>query len=299
MARSAKKLYYPLIVTEPTPTRFPISLYSTTDPLFQDVFYTLPRAGHLVGGPDHRIARDHFPGHELILCLRGRGYVQLGGKRHEVSKGDFVWINCHRAHEHGAIAEDPWEVFWVRIEGPRLERISQMLEVETRPVFPAVDLEGGSAIFHRIFRLMQVAAPGNAPALHAEVARLVAFAFNARQSNSAQPAIPAPLQKALEQMRLFYFQPLTVASLARHAGMSRSHFARQFKNAFGSSPINWLRRERISQAKRRLGDTSDPIQRIAELVGYRDRFFFSKDFKKLTGSTPREFRRREGLPKGI
>jgi transcriptional regulator GlxA family with amidase domain len=44
----------------------------------------------------------------------------------------------------------------------------------------------------------------------------------------------------LERMRLFYFEPLTVEELARHAGMSRSHFARHFKAALGTSPIDWL-----------------------------------------------------------
>jgi hypothetical protein len=91
----------------------------------------------------------------------------------------------------------------------------------------------------------------------------------------------------LERMRLFCFEPLTVEELARHAGMSRSHFARQFKAALWNSPIDWLQRERSGQAKRRLGDTTDLIQRIAEMVVYPDRYFFGKNFKRLTGSTPR------------
>ncbi len=287
MALTAKKLYYPLIVPQPALSYFPISLYSTGHPLYQDVFYTVPRAGHLVGGPDHHIAREHFPGHELILCLRGRGYVKLGGDMHSVTPGCFAWINCHQAHEHGAVAEDPWEVLWVRIEGPRLEQISRILAVDTKPVLQGLAMEEGRAIFEEIFQWMQAA---DAPKLHAAVAKLIALAFSARQNDTAQAAISAPLQRAVEKIRLFYFEPLTVAGLAAHAGMSKSHFARQFKNSFGTGPIDWLRRERMEQAKRRLGDTSDPVQRIAELVGYRDRFFFSKDFKKLTGQTPREFR---------
>jgi AraC-like DNA-binding protein len=75
--------------------------------------------------------------------------------------------------------------------------------------------------------------------------------------------------------------------------MSPSHFARRFREVYGTSPIDWLRRERIRQAQRRLGDTEDPVQWIAEQVVYRDRFFFSKDFKRLTGYAPREYRRRE------
>ena len=99
-------------------------------------------------------------------------------------------------------------------------------------------------------------------------------------------------------MALSYFQPHRVAQLAGIAGMSASHFSRVFKAAFGTSPIDWLRRERINQAKRRLAETGDDIKQIAEQVGYGDRFYFSKDFKNLTGLTPREFRRRETLDRG-
>ncbi|HSH93678.1 MAG TPA: helix-turn-helix transcriptional regulator, partial [Roseimicrobium sp.] len=65
------------------------------------------------------------------------------------------------------------------------------------------------------------------------------------------------------------------------------------KTAIGTSPIDWLRRERINQAKRRLIESDDPIKEIARQVGYADQFFFSKDFKHVTGFTPTEFRQRE------
>ena len=105
--------------------------------------------------------------------------------------------------------------------------------------------------------------------------------------------MPGILRAAVERMKLFYFEPHRVEDLADAAGISASHFSRLFKAAFGTSPIDWLRRERVNQAKRRLSETSDAIEQIAAQVGYNDRFFFSRDFKKLTGYSPREFRRRE------
>ena len=61
---------------------------------------------------------------------------------------------------------------------------------------------------------------------------------------------------------------------------------------------NSFYRERISQAKRRLVETADAIKEIAQQTGYSDRFFFSKDFKRLTGHAPREFRQREQSKRG-
>jgi AraC family transcriptional regulator, arabinose operon regulatory protein len=282
----------------PRPTvsksHFPVSLFATPSPAHQDIFYTVPRAGHLVGGPDHHVRRDHFPGHELILCLRGQGWVRIAGRTHPVKKNHFVWVDCHQPHEHGAIKSSPWEVLWVRVEGPRLARMCEILSTREAPVFPEFDMTAAMPLYREIFCLMKSSSPEAPARIHAAVAQLLALAFCARQKRPAQISdVPLVLRKAVERMKLFYFERLRVDELAELAGMSSSHFSRVFRKEFGASPIDWLRRERISQAKRRLVETSNAIKEIAEQVGYSDRFFFSKDFKKLTGLTPREFRNRE------
>lgn len=283
-------------------TRFEVSLFATPNALHQEVFYTVPRAGHVVAGPDHHTRRDHFPGHELIWCLRGRGSVRVQGRVHSVGPASLAWVNCQQPHEHWADPTDPWEVYWVRIEGPRLEAMSRMLSVADSPIFENCAAEVAS-LYPEVFRLMEDPAPESPALIHATVARLLALACSARaragELGDLGTHVPEPLRKPMEQMRLFYFQQVRVSDLAAMAGLSAPHFTRLFKSVFGTSPIDWLRRERISQAKRRLVESDDSIKQIAEQVGYSDRFFFSKDFKAHTGSTPGEFRAREGKAPSI
>jgi AraC-like DNA-binding protein len=73
--------------------------------------------------------------------------------------------------------------------------------------------------------------------------------------------------------------------------LSERHFFRRFKAATGFSPINWLRRERISFAQAKLLENGSSIKQIADEVGYNDVFFFSRDFKRHTGSCPSEYRK--------
>jgi AraC-like DNA-binding protein len=277
----------------PATTRFVVSLFATPNTAHQEVFYTVPRGGHLVGGQDHIVEREHFPGHELIWCLAGKGCVRLQGKAHGVAAGELVWINCAKPHSHWADPSDPWEVYWLRIEGPRLESLSQMLSTESNPVFSGCSADT-AAVYQEVFLRMQNPAPESPALIHVAVARLIAAAFCARAGGSESlEATPPALRKAMERMRLFYFQPTRVEDLAATSGLSPSHFNRLFRRTFGTSPIDWLRRERISQAKRRLVESSETIKQIAEQVGYPDRFFFSKDFKRYTGTTPGQFRARE------
>jgi AraC family transcriptional regulator, arabinose operon regulatory protein len=283
----------PTVPHSPRRATFPVSLFATANPLHQEIFLTVPRAGHLVGGDDHHIRRDHFPGHELILCIAGSGYVRIAGREHPVAAGDLLWVDCRRPHQHGPVAADPWEVLWVRAEGPRLTRTADVLGVEQAPVFPGFVVLDIEPIYRAIFRLMESADPAAPALIHAEVTRLVALAFAGRQNQTPTPTVPPALRPAVRRLSLNFFEKQQVGDLAHLCGMSPSHFTRTFRAAFGTSPIDWLRRRRITEAQRRLVESDDAIKRIAEQVGYGDRFFFSRDFRKLTGQTPRQFRERE------
>lgn len=291
---AAKELYYSIMTKVARRSRFVRSIFATPDPICQDLFYTVHRAGHLQAGPEHHIRRPHFPGHELILCLAGQGSVRIDGHDHPVRRGDLVWVDCREPHQYGAVRTDPWEVYWIRVEGPRLTRLAEVLDVAARPVFQ----EAGSGVVRRsfvsIFDALEAQKHDMPARVHAEVAELLAVAFRIHREREQErrPDYPPELEPAVQHLRLFFFERCSVAELAELCGMSGSHFARRFRSAFGAGPIDWLRRYRIVQAKQRLVETDEPIKRIAEQVGYRDRFFFSKDFKKLAGVTPRVYRQK-------
>jgi len=283
-------------MTNPTKeTVFIHNLYATPAEWQRDLFYSVVRGGQLKAGIEHRIQRETYPGHELIFCTAGQGWIQVNGKRHEVSANDLLWVNCHHPHAYGSDSKQPWELYWIRVEGRPLEKVANLLEMKSQPVIQNIDPEKAKQEFELILQHMIGNRPSDAALINAAVTAIIALIFHARLSDSEtiQPELPMPVQKALEKMRLYYHTPIRVAELAQVAGMSESHFSRQFKTAIGTSPIDWLRRERINQAKHRLIESDDAIKEVARQVGYSDQFFFSKDFKKMTQLTPSKFREQE------
>ena len=81
----------------------------------------------------------------------------------------------------------------------------------------------------------------------------------------------------------------TLQALAHRAGMSRSNFARKFKDTVGSSPMNYLTRWRMLLAGDRLTRRSEPVSAIALSLGYDSESAFSTAFKRVTGSSPRRY----------
>jgi AraC family transcriptional regulator len=85
-----------------------------------------------------------------------------------------------------------------------------------------------------------------------------------------------------------------LAALASDSGLSRFHFCRAFKESTGLSPHNWLRQYRLEQAMTMLRDPHNSVALVAASLGYASQTAFAAAFRKLTGSTPSDWRRRGG-----
>lgn len=83
--------------------------------------------------------------------------------------------------------------------------------------------------------------------------------------------------------------------LATIANMSRRSFLRVFQSATGTSPLAWVIGRRINRACNLLRQTDRSVTDIAYDVGFNDSNYFTRQFTKATGVSPREYRRRQGL----
>ena len=87
-----------------------------------------------------------------------------------------------------------------------------------------------------------------------------------------------------------------IEQAVRQSGVAERTFKRRFKNATGHTPIEYVQRLRVDEAKRRLERTTAPIDEIGWQVGYEDPTFFRRLFKRLTGVTASAYRRRFRIP---
>jgi AraC-like DNA-binding protein/mannose-6-phosphate isomerase-like protein (cupin superfamily) len=93
-----------------------------------------------------------------------------------------------------------------------------------------------------------------------------------------------------------YAADLSLAQIAQHFFISPYHFSRIFKETNGVSPIAYLVKVRMDNAKRLLRDPKLPIKSIAVKVGYEDQHYFSKVFTREEGMTPSAYRQANVLP---
>ncbi len=88
---------------------------------------------------------------------------------------------------------------------------------------------------------------------------------------------------------------LSVKELASQVYLSETHFRRIFQQAFGVSPIAFLRKRRIDRACVLLRTTDMSVKEIVQQCGFSDTSFFSRVFHKIAGLTPATYRRMDQI----
>jgi AraC family transcriptional regulator len=119
-----------------------------------------------------------------------------------------------------------------------------------------------------------------------------------RQYTTARPQ-PVMYERGLPQRQLLQVldyidahlhREIKLTDLAALLGMSQFHFSHQFKQSMGISPYQYLLQQRIERAKQLLKQSDRSIADIASTCGFNSHSHLSKQFRQLTGTTPKAYR---------
>jgi transcriptional regulator GlxA family with amidase domain len=99
-----------------------------------------------------------------------------------------------------------------------------------------------------------------------------------------------PFSATLNWLTTHVRDDVTVAQMAARAQMSTRTFARRFHEALGTTPYQWLLRQRITLAQRLLETTNEPIERIAVLSGFATAAALRLHFHRLVRTSPQRYR---------
>lgn len=173
----------------------------------------------------------------------------------------------HRPHAGDIVLGDP-----KLIRDPALERLGQAL---------AVCKTEGAALGRVFIESVSLAI----------VSRLVARHFSAPVVRGREPsALPQwRINRVAEFVESHLAEDIGLADIAASTGLTRMHFAAQFRRATGMRPHEYLLQKRIERAQDLLRTSRHSILDVALCCGFRSQAHFTTVFKRLVGATPKHW----------
>jgi YesN/AraC family two-component response regulator len=99
------------------------------------------------------------------------------------------------------------------------------------------------------------------------------------------------IEQVLNYIKKTPLSEVTLHDAAEKVHINSSYLSQLFKQQLNKKFVDYLTEQRIEEGKRLLLHTTLRMSEIAERIGYSDLAYFSNNFKKITGSTPSEFRK--------
>jgi AraC-like DNA-binding protein len=241
---------------------------------------------------DWLIENEHhilYPG-DLAVILPGQNF---GGDKGFLDIGAVSWIHVElqQAEPSGKFALGKWS----RLSDSECRTIGRILMLSTSNVLSKLKEAGN--IFQNIHYELtnqEVGYTARINQLIDELFILVARQLT-RQSNSGRD-FPQTFTKLEESLRENLSHQWTVEEMAALVGLGTTAFSEKVKRYTGFSPLNYLINIRISEAIKLLKRPEVHVTDIALDVGFYSSQHFATTFKKLTGYTPSEFRKKN-LPR--
>ncbi|GBF75279.1 AraC family transcriptional regulator [Paenibacillus sp. 598K] len=237
---------------------------------------------------------DYTPDYsKLYFFLEGSGWVRIGDQEFYPKPGQFLLMPEGVCQSYSYIGGQGYRKFWCHFSAKVGEiNLFQLIDLPflCTPRDPATT----TRLFDELVHYTNSHALNAGLLAKARLLELLSHFVSEHDQEALTLKHAAPVQRLndiLDYIHRHIHRELTIAELAAHACLHPNYFIRMFKAHMGMPPIQYIGRKKMDKAKELLAQSSYPIAEIGEMVGFRDMYHFSKQFKKITGLAPSDYRK--------
>ena len=237
--------------------------------------------------------------YQLLYVASGKTHFYFNGEIQEVTAGHMILYQPKQEQHYEYLGKDKPEVYWVHFTGSNVKNILNSYHI---PLDTNVFYSGSSSTYTYLFKEMinelQTCRVGYEELMTMYLRQI--FLLIERSREERKPTITSFIQEEMEYARRYfnehYNETISIEDYAQSRGMSISWFLRNFKQATMKSPMQYILSIRINNAISLLETTDYNITEIATIIGYDNPLYFSRIFKKQTGLSPSDFRKKQYKP---
>lgn len=242
---------------------------------------------------------DYTPDYSKFYWIsEGEGWLKIGDQEYYPVPGQLFLMPEGVTQSYSVISDQPFLKYWchfsAKVGGINLFQIMKF------PHFCTIERpELVNEIFNQILlyaRSGEVYAHMMAKSKLMELISHYLMNLDLEQITYLNIPVMEKMSAILAYIDAHIEENITVQDLAQIAYMHPNYFIRFFKQQVGVPPIHYITGKKVDKAKELLSCTPNTITMIAEHLGFRDLYYFSRLFKKHTGLTPTDFRKQTTLP---
>ena len=247
---------------------------------------------------------------ELVIVTGGSALHVTGKEAWKLSRGDAFVITGRRPHEYRELQD--LRLVNVLFQPRRLHL--NLHDLRTLPGYHALftlepdwrerhqfqsrlrlnprDLAVVGGLIDQLDAELRERSPGFgflATALFMQVVGFLSRCYGRARNRDSRSLLR--IAETISHLETQYTEPIRLDDLARRAGMSKRSFIRAFQAATGSPPIAYLIQLRVNRAAALLRHDTENITEVAFQVGFADSNYFSRQFRRTLGMSPRAYRR--------
>lgn len=260
---------------------------------FQSVPLTIVLCGYSIWRSPQSFERRNSSVFSLELVVNGDAIFVQDGKRYQVGPGEVFLIHQNRNSRFSVGPSGFLHKRMVLIQGVMLDLVLQSLDLLDTHVVCCRNFSSLRMLFKRATR---VSAEGKITDPDDAAWELSSLAYEILLSvarNRVEEKVPPRIRRSMTFMLHNLDKPLTLEQIAAKSGMSIFHFSRRFREAAGSPPITYFMHQKMRLAQNLLKNSNMLVKEIATILGYDDPLYFSAQFKKFCGISPREYRAKQ------
>lgn len=226
--------------------------------------------------------------YDLFYVWSGEGEVVLNGRAYPVEKGSCFLF---RPGDHTSATHNPQKPLVLTYIHFDVNVPVKLVPKPYRILQDTFEFEHLLARYVRLFLVKTFAAEEEARlVLKQLIIHLLRNDLEEPVERKASNQLTESIHEIANYIRQHPGESHRVDDLAARAGLSPRYFSVKFKELIGSSVQTYMIRTRIERAQHLLLHAGMNVTEVADALGYRDIFFFSRQFKQYTGKSPSEIR---------
>lgn len=268
----------------------PIEAFSeyVENPLVKRMYLTdvgfFPKANH-----HYMDRKEGIEEYIFLYCLEGEGTIWVNGKKYVLCENEAFCIPRFLKHCYYSDKENPWSILWVHFKGED----TQYFPLDERRIVRFKSSYASNRmmfLFDLLFRVLEGNYTlGNFIYISQVLSVILSETYHREKKNDVVEQ-NRHVTNIVKYMYQHIGENLTLERLCREFDLSKSYVNAIFLKCTQHAPMEFLINLKMREACNMLRSSEMYVYEIAQRLGYKDQYYFSRLFKKVVGMSPKEYR---------